>query len=293
MTDNPSLPPRPTAAPGWCLPPLACDSHAHVFGPPDEFPPSPNAAYPPPPALVEAYLAMLDAVGAARGVLVQPAPYRDDNSAMLDALRRFPQRLRGIALVSPAASDNMLAALVAGGVRGLRFSHFPATGAHAGTIGLDGLVALAPRMREHGLHAQLWLPADEFVAHASRLLALGLPLVLDHMVRPNIAGDTRGVVFQRLLGLLRDNELWVKLVPHRVSSQFPDYQELLPFHAAYLQARPDRLLWGTDWPFVRMGAATPDAGHLADLFGSWTAEPALRRQILVDNPARLYGFGPA
>ncbi len=277
-------------APTQPLPALACDSHAHIFGPFGRFPTAPDAAYPPPPAPVEAYLAMLDTLGAARGVLVQAAPYREDNSAVLDALRRFPGRLRGIALASPTITDAALAALADAGIRGLRFSHFPATGAHAGTIGLDGLLALAPRMREHGLHAQLWMPATEFVSHAPRLLALGIPLVLDHMTKPELGRGVQDQVFQQLLGYLSHEDIWLKLVPHRVSERFPDYPDIQPFHAAFLQARPERLLWGTDWPFVRMADKTPDAGHLADLFAAWTPDPALRQQILVENPAQLYGF---
>ena len=293
MADTPSLAPRPTGAPGWRPPASACDSHAHVFGAAAQFPPAPGAAYPPPPAPVEAYLAALDTLGVAWGVLVQPAPYREDNSAMLDALGRSSGRLRGIALASPEVSDDTLGALVSAGVRGLRFSYFPGPGAHIGTIGLDALHALAPRMREHGLHAQLWLPASEFVEHAAKLLTLGLPLVLDHMARPEPARGLQDPTFQRLLGLVQDNDVWLKLVPHRVSDQFPDYPELTPFHAALVGARPDRMLWGTDWPFVRMGDKTPDAGHLLDLFGRWTPDPALRQAIMVDNPARLYGFGRA
>ena len=293
MADTPSLAPRPTSTPGWQPPALACDSHAHVFGAQDRFSPAPDAAYPPPPAPVEAYLAALDTLGVARGVLVQAAPYREDNSAMLDALRHAAGRLRGIALALPEVTDDALAGLVLAGVRGLRFSYFPGPGAHIGTIGLDGLHALAPRMREHGLHAQLWLPASEFVVHAPNLLALGLPLVLDHMARPDPERGLQDPVFQRLLGLVRDYDVWIKLVPHRVSEQFPDYAELTPYHAAFVAARPDRMLWGSDWPFVRMGAKTPDAGHLLDLFGSWTPDAALRRAIMVDNPAQLYGFGPA
>lgn len=274
---------------GW-LPELACDSHAHIFGPFDRFPMPPDAAYDAAAAPVKAYLAMLDALGAARGVLVQAAPYRDDNTILLDALGRFPARLRGIALAGPAVSDATLDALVAAGVRRLRFSHFPA-GAHASTVGLDGLVTLAPRLREHGLHAQLWMPAAEFVSHAPRLLGLGIPPVLDHMNKPTLEHGPQDAVFQRLLGLLRDEDLWVKLVPHRVSTLFPDYGDIQPFHAALLRARPDRLLWGTDWPFVRMGDRTPNAAHLADLFAGWTTDAGLRQRILVDNPARLYGFG--
>ncbi len=272
-------------------PPAACDCHAHVFGPLERFPPSAQSPYPPPTAPVEAYLGMLDSLGLDRGVLVQAAPYGEDNAALLDALASAERRLRGVALASPSIADADLGRLAAHGVKGLRFSHFPgSSGRNVAVIGPEALQHLAPRMRAHGLHAQLWMPCDAFVALAPELLRAKVPLVLDHMVRIDPARGLDAPECQRLLQLLRDEDLWMKLIPHRASTQYPDYPDLPIFHAAFVEARPDRMLWGTDWPFVRMGDATPDAAHLLSLFSAWTPDADLRKRILVDNPAALYGF---
>ena len=273
------------------VPAGACDSHAHVFGPAERFPLAPDSPYVPPAAPVEAYLTMLDALGVARGVLVQGAPYGEDNAALLDALRSSPERLRGVALASAEITDAGLAELVAAGVRGLRFSYFPGPpGRNVATIGLEVLKALAPRMRALGMHAQVWMPCEAFVPMAEELLGLGVPLVLDHMVRVDPARGVGDADFVALLRLVRDEDLWVKLIPHRASGAYPDYADIAAFHAALVEVRPERMLWGTDWPFVRMGEKTPEAGHLLGLFEAWTPDAADRQRILVDNPAALYGF---
>ena len=288
--DQSSLAPRPTQAPKLAPPPRSCDSHAHIFGPPARFPLAADASYTPPAATVEEYLAALGQLGIERGVLVQPAPYGEDNAAMLDALRHFPDRLRGIALASSGVSDATLGEFKSYGVCGLRFSYFPVPGQNVATIGLQELQRMAPRLRDHGLHAQLWLPCEEFAANAPMLLGLGIPLVLDHLTRVRPAAGLNDPAFRTLLSVLQNEDVWLKLTPHRASAAFPDYADIRPFHEAALATRPDRLLWGTDWPFVRMGAATPDAGHLLDLFSEWTTDAALQQAILVDNPAQLYGF---
>ena len=95
--------------------------------------------------------------------------------------------------------------------------------------------------------------------------------------------------FQGLLALVADGRVWVKMTPARNSKSFPDYTDVRPFHDALARANPDRLIWGSDWPYLRMGDATPDAGHLLDLLDAWCGDETLRRKILVDNPARLYG----
>ena len=291
VSQETSLSPRPTTASRYRPPPGAVDTHAHVFEAAERFPLAPDAAYVPPVAPVGAYLAALEQIGIARGVLVQGAPYGTDNTVLLQSLSRFPDRLRGVALASDRVEDDTLAAFAAAGVRGLRFSHFPdATGRHVAAIGLPDLQRLAPRMREHGLHAQLWTPCEELVAHAPMLLGLGVPLVIDHLARVRTEDGPAGGAFLSLLAILRAEDVWLKLTPHRASARFPSYPDIRPFHDAALAARPDRLVWGTDWPFVRMGAATPDAGHLLDLFAEWTPDEAVRRAILVDNPERLYGF---
>ncbi|MBN9244305.1 MAG: amidohydrolase family protein [Mesorhizobium sp.] len=275
-------------------PPGSCDAHAHIVGPRDRFPLAPDAPYTPPEATAEAYLAMLDRLGVSYGVAVQPAPYGLDNSALVDATARSGGRLKGIAWASAAASDAELAALRRDGVCGLRFSAFPrTTTAHVSGVGLDALFALAPRMREHGLHAQLWTPIAHLVERLPDLLGLGIPLVLDHMGRIEPEAGADAADFQELLAAARGEDIWIKLIPHRVSARHPGYEDVRPFHAALVETCPHRLLWGTDWPFVRMGDRAPTPERLLGLFLDWTADEAVVQRILVKNPAALYGFGDA
>ena len=293
VKDTPSLDPAEQSLPRLPFPPGTSDSHAHVCGPADTFPPSPDAAYPPPHAPVETYVEMLDRLGIARGVLVQATPYGFDNSAVLDALVRYPERLRGVALAGPDIPDPDLERMAQVGVKALRFAYFPPGIRDIGGVGLDQIEPLAARMRDHGMHPQLWAPCATTVEILPRLLAHGLPIVLDHMARVSPEEGIEAPAFRRLLDFVRAENVWVKLIPHRISRQHFHYTDLRPFHEAFIEAAPDRMLWGTDWPYVRMGDNTPDAGQLADLFCDWTSDESLRRKIFVDNPARLFGFADA
>jgi len=284
--------PRMPQAPRHALPPGACDSHAHVFGPYDRYPLAHASSYAPPLAPAALHRAMLGTLGAARGVLVQPAPYGFDASALLGALTEGEGRLRGVAVADATTSDEALQALYDGGVRGLRFIEMrtPTGAPYAGSVGVDQLMALAPAMQRIGLHAELWAPVDEYPRLLPQLAATGIEIVLDHMA---CARPERGVddpAFQAVLTALRDGAVWVKLALCRVSTQAPGYADARPLHDALLAANPRRLLWGSDWPYVRMGEQSPDAGALLDLFHAWVPDVGQQRQILVDNPATLYGF---
>jgi predicted TIM-barrel fold metal-dependent hydrolase len=245
-----------------------------------------------PEASYEVYAAMLARLGATRGVLTQPAPYGTDPAALLDALQRGGGSLRGIAAAEPEISDAALADMQSAGVRGLRFVEMRAPGGarYPGSVGAEALRALAPRLRELGWHAQLWASAADHAALLPDLLALGLPLVLDHMGSPDAGLGVADPAFRALLGHLRDGQIWMKLALCRVSRAKPAYADARPLHDALVAANPDRLVWGSDWPYVRMGDLTPDAGHLLDLFRDWVGDAALERRVLVDNPAALYGF---
>jgi predicted TIM-barrel fold metal-dependent hydrolase len=241
---------------------------------------------------------MLDTIGAGRGVLVQPTFYGTTVDALTDALRQARGSgrwtLRGIGAATAEVSDAGLHAMHDAGVRGLRFIEMPApdgSGRYKGGVGVDHLHTLAPRMRELGWHAQLWCPAEEHAARLPALVRLGLPLVVDHMGSFTADQGVAAPAFQRLLGLLSDGLIWVKLSLCRNSRQFPDYPDLRAFHDALVRANPARLLWGSDWPHVRMGSLAPDVGHLLDVFRAWIGDAALERAILVDNPATLYDFG--
>ncbi len=283
--------PRMPAAPAQPLPPRACDTHCHVFGPYDRFPLCHPSSYAAPDAPTTRYLRMLDTLGAARGVLVQPAPYGTHPDALLDALAQGGDRLRGVAVADPSVSDAQLQALYDGGVRGLRFveARDPAGNLFPGSVGFDQVAALAPRMKHHGLHAQLWAPCDTYLRHLPALAKLDLPLVIDHLGSLVPARGDQDPAFQLLRGLLADGRLWMKLTLCRVGSA-PDYENARFLHDAFVAANPDQVLWGSDWPFVRMGESAPSADALVAVAQRWLGDDAMRRKVWVDNPARLYGF---
>ena len=286
-------PPRDPSRPAIAPPPKACDTHAHVFGPASQFPYADDRSYTPPDAPLAKYLGMLDTLGFARGVLVQGSAHGRDNAAMLDALARHPERLRGVAVADAATPAAELRRWAALGVRGLRFNHFFRGGAlhYRGGVPLSAARALAPLMAELGWHLQLWIDVKDLPDTIPVLTSLGLPVVIDHMGRTDARAGTSSPGFQSLLRLVGDGGCWVKLSgAHRLSMQAPDYADVRPFHDALLRANPDRLMWGTDWPHPRIEGDMPDAGRLLDLFQQWTPDQATRRRILAANPARLYGF---
>lgn len=284
--------PRRPTAPRAPLPPGACDTHAHVFGPYEQFPLAHPSSYAPPLAPSSLHLAMLDILGAARGVLVQPAPYGNDAAPMLDAIAASGGRVRGIGVAGSDATREHLQKMYDGGIRGLRFVEVrdPQGQPYVGSVGTDQLLAMAPLMKAIGLHAQLWAPLDDYARLLPPLLATGVPLVLDHMACLKTERGVDDPAFQYVLKALQDGAVWIKLSVCRVSKQAPDYLDLKPFHDALVAANPQRLLWGSDWPFVRMGEQSPDAGQLLDLLHDWVPDAATRNTILVDNPAALYGF---
>jgi predicted TIM-barrel fold metal-dependent hydrolase len=287
------LPPRDVSRPRTPLPPGACDTHAHVFGPADRFRYADDRSYTPPDAPLEKYLAMLDAIGFARGVLVQGSAHGHDNSAMLDALTRQPERLRGVAVADADVSADELHAWNKLGVRGLRFNHFFRDGQlhYRGGVPLSVAEKLAPVIAELGWHLQLWIDVKDLPQAIPVLKALNLPVVIDHMGRTDARAGTATEGFQSLLRAVGDGWCWAKLSgAHRLSQNAPDYPDARPFHEALVRANSERLVWGGDWPHPRVEGEMPDAGHLLELFQTWTPDRATQQRILVANPAKLYGF---
>lgn len=281
------------SAPRLAVPPGACDTHAHVFGPYAQFPLAEPRPYTPAEAPKPDYLAMLDAVGFDRGVLVHPGAYGWDHRAMLDTIASAPDRLRGIGVQPHTATDSELDALVRGGVRGLRFTDVAGPTAHLqfnGRVGLDTLYALAPRMRQRGLHAVIWANATAIAAHADHLRRLEMPIVIDHLGFFDVSAGVNDAAFQTLVALVKEGTAWIKLTVFRNSKSNPLHEDVRPFHDALVNANPERLLWGSDWPFLGMSEYRPDNGALLDLMDRWVPDPVLRQKILVTNPASLYGF---
>lgn len=289
--DLPCLPPiAATRPPKIATPAGACDTHFHIFGPAAKFPFAEKRSYTPDDAPLEALLKMLDTLGVARGVVVQGHPYGTDNTVVLDALRRAPQRLRGTAIVRPDTGRDELKKMADAGVRALRFHHMP-HGVGFSPLGMQSFEKLAPAMADLGLHAQFMMDANALDSALPFFKNWKLPIVLDHMGNVDGAKGTNQLGVQQMVRLLGEGRIWVKVSgSYRVSTQYPDYPDARPIHEALVKANPDQIVWGTDWPHPRLEKDMPEDGHLLDLFNAWTPDAGLRKKILVDNPAKLYGF---
>lgn len=267
------------------------DCHCHVFGPAARFPYAEPRSYTPEDAPLEAYLVLLDRLGFARGVLVQPSAYGRDNRAMLDALARAPQRLRGVAVGGAELSPAVLRAWHAAGVRGLRANEFRRDGKayYQNGVRLAEIEPLLPLMADLGWHLQLWIDARDLPELAPSLARVPVPVVVDHMGRMEHRHGTAHPGFQALVRGVAQGRLWTKLSgTYRLGATAPDYAQARPFHEALVAANPRNLVWGSDWPHPRPEGPVPDAARLLAVFLEWTGDAGLRQAILVDNPGRLY-----
>jgi 2-pyrone-4,6-dicarboxylate lactonase len=286
-----ATPRKPRAA----LPAGAWDTHAHIFGPPDKFPYTQGRGYTPADAPAEKYLALLDHLGFARGLVVQGNAHGYDNRVVLDALSRFPQRLRGIAITDTRIAPPTLRDWHKLGMRGLRFHLFSSAGrpGYVRGVGLDVFEHFRPVMRELGWVMQVWcdwrLLPD--VAGILREISREMPVVVDHMLSIPAARGVSDPSFQALVRLVGEGHIHVKLSgAYRLSEKFPDYPDTRAFHKALLAANPEGLVWGTDWPHPQIDASVmPDDGHLVDLFMQWTPNAKQREMILVETSMRLFG----
>jgi predicted TIM-barrel fold metal-dependent hydrolase len=278
-------------SPAHALPARACDCHAHILGPRSRYPYSAQRVYTPPDCLLEDFRRMLDALGLERAVLVQPSVYGVFNTVMLEALARAPARFRGVAVVPPDIDDAELQRLQQRGVRGVRVNVVDVRNRAAGALPLDDLRALALRIRPLGWHMELLLHVDEFPELDRTLADFPVDVVLGHFGYMQAGRGTNAPGFQALLRLLRAGRTWVKLTgPYRISGAALPHPDVAPLAHALAQAAPDRLLWGSDWPHVMLKGAMPNDADLVDLLAAWLPDEALRRRLLVDNPAKLYGF---
>ncbi len=176
--------------------------------------------------------------GLPRVSLVQPSAYGTDCRALVHALSHDPSRLRGVAVITPDISDPALSSLHLRGICGARFTHLSDSQQFTGTVGFEALTALAPRLIELGWHAQLWTDCHDLLLEACKLSTLGLPIVVDHMGLFNVTRGVDDAGFQKILGLLGDGHIWLKLTAYRLSKRFPNYEDIAPFHRKLLAANP-------------------------------------------------------
>jgi predicted TIM-barrel fold metal-dependent hydrolase len=275
----------PTRPPKQKAPALTCDCHFHIFGPYDTFPLSAGSTYDPPPALVLDYLAMAETVGIQRMVVVQASVSGTDNAVTLDAVRQFGQhRARAVAVIDAGFTDAMLKQMHAAGVRGVRFNLSSGNGTP-----IEQLEPIARRLAPLGWHIQVYTEGETLAAMAPTLAGLPVPIVIDHCGGVKAGLGPRHPQFHALLGLLDSGNAWIKICSYRVSSTGHPWADPAPNVKAFVARYPERCVWGTDWPHPQM-SPLPEAGLLLDQFFEWVPDAATRHRILVDNPAKLYGF---
>ena len=276
-----------TRAPKFRPPPLACDAHCHIFGPAAKFPYDPKASYHPPDSPFEGLQKLHSILGFERAVIVHASCHGPDMRATLDGIARSGGKYRGTAIIDESYSDKDFQKMQDGGIRGVRFNFVQHLGGRPDMAFFHRTVA---RLKEMGWHLILHLDSKDLVEFRDTFMTIPVPMVIDHMGRVVAAQGLEQEPFKVLLSFLKNQNTWVKICgAERVSSKGPPFDDAVPFAQALIEAAPDRILWGTDWPHPNV-KVMPNDGDLVDLFPLMAPTPTLQRQILVENPARLYGF---
>ena len=264
----------------------AIDAHCHVFGPAAQFPFSAKAKYQPQDAGPDQLFALRDRLGFARNVIVQASCHGTDNAATLNAIAKSKGRARGVAVVDPAISETDLHALNGGGIRGIRFNFLKRLIDDAPK---DQFLEVAARLPA-GWHVVVYFEADLLAELRPFLDAIRVPLVIDHMGRPDIRQGPDGPDMRAFRALLdsRPDIHFKATCPDRLDPTGPPWDDFARAVAPLVADYPDRALWGTDWPHPNMQDAVPDDGMLADMIPRIAPTPELQRKLLIDNPMRLY-----
>jgi 2-pyrone-4,6-dicarboxylate lactonase len=271
--------------PRFKLPPGSCDAHCHVFGPADKFPYAPNRRYTPTDSPKEMLAALHAHLGVERAVIVQASCHGTDNAAMLDCIASDPKRYRGVAIVDGEFTDKDFDALDRGGVRGVRFNFLKHLG---GAPDMAVFNRVIDRIKGRGWHVVLHVDAPEIIPLSDMIRKLPLPFIIDHMGRVPSAAGVDQPPLRALVELSRLQNCWTKVCgSERIS--MPPYATAVPIARALVEATPTRVLWGTDFPHPN-ATHEADEADLVDLVPQFALDPLAQKRLLVDNPARLYGF---
>jgi predicted TIM-barrel fold metal-dependent hydrolase len=263
----------------------ACDAQCHVFGPTDRFPYAPGRRYTPAEAPKQALAALHAHLGLTRTVIVQASCHGTDNRAMLDAIADMPARARGVAIVDDSFTDADFMALHEGGVRGVRFNFVR----HLGGAPKESVFRhVLDRIKGLGWHVVLHLDATDIEPLSEMIRKLPMPFVIDHMGRVKASLGVDQPALQALLELARSEACWIKVSGAERIAKYP-FDDAVPIARAIIRAAPKRVLWGTDFPHPNL-ADPVDEADLVDLLPRIASTEEERHDLLVANPARLYGF---
>ena len=271
--------------PRFKLPQGSCDAHCHVFGPGVKFPYAPNRRYTPDDAPKEMLAALHVHLGIERAVIVQASCHGTDNAAMLDCIASDPKRYRGVAIVDDGFTDAAYDKLDRGGVRGVRFNFVKHLG---GAPDMAVFNRVIDRIKGRGWHVVLHLDAPDIIPLSSMMKKLPLPFVIDHMGRVPSAAGVDQPPLRALIELSAHENCWIKVCgAERIS--MPPYAAAVPIARALVEAASTRVLWGTDFPHPN-ATHEADEADLVDLVPQFAPQALAQKHLLVDNPARLYGF---
>ena len=275
--------------PSYEPPAGAVDAHCHVFGPADRFPYHPKRKYTPCDAPKEKLFELRDYLGFSRNIIVQASCHGSDNAALVDALEASGDLARGVSVLSSDVTDHELSQLNNAGVRGVRFNFVKRL---VDSTPRQVFIDLADRVKAFDWHIVVYFesPDLEELRPFIESLAKDQVVVVDHMGRPDVSLGPESAEFGAFMSLLDENtNIWTKVsCPERLTQQPPDYTDVVPFAKALVEAFPNRVLWGTDWPHPNMKSHTPDDGALVDVIPLIAETEELRKKLLIENPMRLY-----
>ena len=295
-------PSQPSTPVNFRVPAGACDCHLHIFGDPKRFPLSPSRIYTPERASIDQARALHRSLHIDRVVLVQPSIFGTDNACLLEALRQLGSRARAVAVIDAATGDRTLDELQRAGVRGVRIN-LGTAGVTDATVARQQFRATVQRVKDRRWHIQMFTQLSVIEALRDELAASPVPVVFDHFAQAEGVAGVQQPGLSTLLALATGGHAYVKVSgPYMCSTQAPDYPDMAPIARALIAANPKRILWGTNWPHANSapppgGTAmdvTPlrriDDGRILNQLAVWAPDAAVRKSILVDNPAELYGF---
>jgi predicted TIM-barrel fold metal-dependent hydrolase len=295
MTDaiRDCLPPdRNPRKPNVTLPKGSIDTHVHVFER-ARYKMNPDRGYNPPDSTLADLKHLHQALGVDRVVFTQPSTYGTDNSAILDGMNALntetPNRARCVVAITMDIKEDELAALDKAGARGVRLNTDNKGGM---PIALDQIGELEARIRPFGWHIEWLFPGKDILELMPVFEKLTVPMSIGHFAYQPAAAGVKAPGFQALLELMKRGNTWMKISgANRVSAtDLPPYDDVKPMAHALIEAAPERIMWGTDWPHPNKYLVNPNDGDLVDAFGDWVADLSMRQRIMVATPAAFYRF---
>jgi 2-pyrone-4,6-dicarboxylate lactonase len=295
-TDPPKQPPMiagpdpATKTPSFKLPRGSVDTHTHIFGPAAQYPFAADRPYDAPEAPLAMFRDLHARIGCDRAVIVNATLHGTDNRVVTDAIAQSKGQYKGIGNVADSITDKEMEALKAGGICGCRFAFLKRLG---GVKDMGAFNRLTKRAADIGWHIDVYLEAGTVAEFTPLLTALPTRYVIDHMGTVSAAQGLDDPNFKALLALqARDEKCWIKIIGlERASVTGKPFHDAVPFAKALIDAAPDRVIWGTDWPHPNV-KIMPNDGEIVDLIPLYAPQEAVQRKLLVENPARLFGFGP-